>query len=79
MMAQALASAIPNSANASTLRSPNARRYKVTIVMPDGSVGEHEGIYADGFEATSHAIESFPQAKRVSAKVVPAWSRRAGT
>lgn len=71
--------AAQQSANAPTLRAPHARRYKVTIVMPDGSVGEHEGIYADGFEATTHALESFPQAKRVSAKVVPAWSRRAGT
>ena len=78
-MTQALATVSHQSANASTSRAPNARRYKVTIVMSDGSIGEHEGIYADGFEATTNALESFPQARRVSAKVIPAWSRRVGT
>jgi hypothetical protein len=47
------------------------RRYKVTIVMCDGSMGEHEGPYEDGFSATTHAMDLFPDAKRISARVVP--------
>jgi hypothetical protein len=73
MMALALAPV----ANVRSATAPLGRRYKVTIIMVDGSVGEHEGVYAHGVDATTHALDLFPDAKRVSAKVVPAWSRRA--
>lgn len=43
-------------------------RYHVLIVMPDGSKGEHEGDYEDGFTAVIFAIETFPNARRISAR-----------
>lgn len=42
--------------------------YLITITMPDGSQGQHSGIYTDGFEASTLAREAFPEAKRVSAQ-----------
>ncbi|MGQ0711635.1 MAG: hypothetical protein ACT4NV_18025 [Rhodoferax sp.] len=44
------------------------RRYLVYITMPDSSQGQHNGLYADGFEAAIYAIEHFPDAKRISAR-----------
>jgi hypothetical protein len=43
------------------------RRYLISITMPDGSRGEHSGLYADGFEAVITTLENFPDAKRISA------------
>ncbi|SDO77365.1 hypothetical protein SAMN05216303_102319 [Rhodoferax sp. OV413] len=45
--------------------------YRVTIVMEDGSMGMHEGLYADGFWAICVAMEAFPTARRISAKWLP--------
>lgn len=44
------------------------RKYLITITMPDGSQGEHSGLYADGFEAVIHAMTAFPAAVRVAAR-----------
>lgn len=44
------------------------RKFRVVIVMPDGSRGEHEGSYEDGFAAVIAAMETFPDARRISAK-----------
>lgn len=44
------------------------RTYLVRITMPDGSIGEHNGLYEDGFAACICALESFPDAKRISAR-----------
>jgi hypothetical protein len=43
------------------------RPYLVVITMPDGSQGEHRGQYQDGFDAAIRAIETFPDARRISA------------
>lgn len=47
------------------------RSYLIHITMPDGSQGRHHGLYTDGFEAVIHAIEHFPDAKRISARRLP--------
>lgn len=44
------------------------RKYLVVIVMSDGSKGEHEGNYEDGFDAVINALEAFPEARRISAR-----------
>lgn len=46
------------------------RSYLVTITMPDGSQGEHHGLYPHGFDAVIAAIDLFPLARRVSARRV---------
>ncbi|WP_219211894.1 hypothetical protein [Variovorax boronicumulans] len=48
------------------------KTYLLRIVMRDGSIGEHHGLYADGFDAVIVAMENFPEAKRISAMRVPA-------
>lgn len=48
------------------------KAYLLRIVMRDGSVGEHHGLYADGFAAVITALEHFPEAKRISARRVGA-------
>ena len=47
-------------------------RYLIKIVMPDGSVGEHDSIYSDGFAAIVAALDVFPDARRISALRSPA-------
>lgn len=44
------------------------RAYLVTITMPDGSQGQHHGLYAHGVDAVIAAIELFPMARRISAR-----------
>ena len=46
----------------------NVRRYLVTIVMPDGSVGRHHGLFCDAFEAVVQTLTDFPEACRVFAR-----------
>lgn len=36
---------------------------KVVIKMPDGSRGEHEGLYPHACDALDRALELFPEAK----------------
>jgi hypothetical protein len=43
------------------------RKYKITIKMPDGSVGRYTELFADGFDAINQTLDSFPEAARVSA------------
>jgi hypothetical protein len=43
----------------------------ITITMPDGSQGQHYGLYQDGFEANMFALETFPDAKRIVAQRLP--------
>lgn len=45
--------------------------YLIKITMPDGSSGQHHGLYADGFAAAIFALENFPDAKRISARRLP--------
>lgn len=45
--------------------------YLITITMADGSQGQHNGLYADGFLAAMYAMEHFPDAKRISARRLP--------
>lgn len=47
------------------------RSYLIQITMPDGSQGQHHGLYADGFCAAMYALEHFPDAKRISARRLP--------
>ncbi len=47
------------------------RRYLIEITMPDGSQGEHNGLYSDGFEAVIRAMDLFPEAHRISARRLP--------
>ena len=42
----------------------------VTIKMPDGSCGEHTGIYPHSCDAVTRALDLFPEAGKVS---VFAW------
>lgn len=44
------------------------RSYQITITMPDGSQGQHAGLYCDGFAAVVHAMDLFPDARRISAR-----------
>ena len=46
------------------------RTYLIMITMHDGSQGRHNGLYADGFDATIQALTLFPDAKRISARRV---------
>lgn len=43
-------------------------KYLITIFMHDGSAGRCKGLYADGFDAVLYALESFPDARRISAR-----------
>ncbi len=36
--------------------------------MPDGSQGQHNGLYSDGFDAVITALDLFPEARRISAR-----------
>ncbi len=45
--------------------------YLILITMGDGSQGSHNGLYADGFDAVIYALESFPDARRISARRLP--------
>ena len=47
------------------------RIYLILITMGDGSQGSHNGLYADGFDAVIYALESFPDARRISARRLP--------
>nr|WP_315237679.1 hypothetical protein [uncultured Albidiferax sp.] len=47
------------------------RKYLVTIVMEDGSVGQHQGLYANGFDAILMAMDCFATAHRISARRLP--------
>ena len=47
------------------------RKYTITITMPDGSRGIHNGLYPSGCEAIIHALTAFPEARRISAEVLP--------
>lgn len=44
------------------------RSYLVTITMPDGSQGRHQGLYSDGCAAIIYALERFPEAHSISAR-----------
>ncbi len=44
------------------------RKYLIVITMPDGSQGEHNGLYSDGFDACICAMDLFPSAQRISAR-----------
>jgi hypothetical protein len=44
------------------------RSYSICITLPDGSQGFHHGLYTDGFAAVICAMETFPEAKRISAR-----------
>lgn len=48
------------------------RTFLVKIVMPDGSKGEHHGLYRCGCDAVIAALEFFPHARRISVKAVDA-------
>lgn len=48
----------------------------VTIVMADGSRGQHHGIYTDGCAAIVRAMELFPTALRISARCLDAVLKR---
>ncbi|QDL53124.1 hypothetical protein [Rhodoferax aquaticus] len=50
---------------------------RVVIKMPDGSRGEHEGLYPNACDALERALELFPEAVVVC--VTAARGRRATT
>ena len=47
------------------------RAFLVRIVMPDGSAGEHHGLYPSGCDAVLFALDIFPEARRISARRKP--------
>lgn len=46
------------------------RAWLITIVMHDGSHGQHHGLYTDGCAAVMRAMELFPNAACISARCV---------
>ncbi len=44
------------------------RSFLILITMPDGSQGQHHGLYMDGFAAAIHAMDLFPDAMRVGVR-----------
>lgn len=46
------------------------KTYLITITMPDGTVGQHHGLYADGFTAIVEAMDYFADAHRISARIL---------
>ena len=61
--------ALPPEGTRACLGRPGAAHpYQITITMLDGSQGSHHGLYADGFDAVIRAMDSFPNAHRVSAR-----------
>lgn len=47
------------------------RTYLILITMCDGAQGQHSGLYADGFDAVIYALDTFPDARRISARRLP--------
>jgi len=47
------------------------RKYLVTITMPDGSKGAHNGLYESGCDAVICALNAFPEARRIAARRLP--------
>ena len=47
------------------------RAYFILITLPDGSQDERHGLYADGFDAVICAMDTFPDARRISARRLP--------
>lgn len=43
------------------------KAFRITITMPDGSQGAHEGLYADSMTAVVATEEAFPEATRIEA------------
>jgi hypothetical protein len=46
------------------------RAFRITITMPDGSQGQHEGLYADSIDATLESEKNFPQACRIEVQAL---------
>lgn len=44
--------------------------YRITIVMPDGSRGRCNGLFADIFEAVSQTSADFPEAREIGVEFV---------
>jgi hypothetical protein len=55
--------------------TPAVRAFKITITMPDGSQGSHEGLYASALMAAVESEGNFPQASRI--EVTPLHRARA--
>lgn len=43
---------------------------RVTITMPDGSRGRHEGLYRCTVDAVMRALDLFPQARKISVEAL---------
>ena len=46
-------------------------KFRIRIVMSDGSAGVHYGLYSDGCAAIIFALDLFPCAKSISAWRLP--------
>jgi hypothetical protein len=53
-------------ANITVKPSVRLRKCHVSITMPDGSRGQHVGLYSHTIDALNRALEIFPEAKVVS-------------
>jgi len=47
------------------------RNYTMSITQEDGVQLRYLGIYSDGFSAAIDALETYPNAKRISARRLP--------
>jgi len=47
------------------------RSYLIQITMADGLISVLRGLYEDGFDAVISAMDTFPEAKRISAWISP--------
>lgn len=78
MLAAVQPSPAPAMAVQATLAAkPALKRCHVVIKMPDGSRGEHVGLYPHACDALDYALEAFPEATVIS--VVVARGRRSAT
>jgi hypothetical protein len=51
------------------------KAFRITITMPDGSQGTHDGLYPSALMAAVESEANFPQANRI--EVTPLHSARA--
>lgn len=47
------------------------KTYALTITQANGAQLRYLGLYSDGFAAAIDAIDTFPDAKRISARRLP--------
>ena len=70
MMATAPVCAVPFGLHRVPMQAsrPALRPFYVTITMPDGSTGGHQGLYGHSVDAWERAAELFPDAAKIEVR-----------